>query len=64
MWVEETLGEKIATLRAKELIDTEAERIVASCPFCITMLTDGVKAAERGDVAVMDIAEIVAASLG
>ena len=38
--------------------------IAAACPFCNTMLTDGVKAAEKEDsVQVMDVAEIVAQSL-
>jgi Fe-S oxidoreductase len=38
--------------------------VASACPFCNTMLTDGVKAAEKEtDVKVMDIAELVAASL-
>ena len=38
--------------------------MAAACPFCNTMLTDGVKAAEKEDsVRVLDVAEIVAQSL-
>lgn len=59
MWLEETLGEPINATRAEELLGTGAEEIGASCPFCITMLSDGVKKHES-EVPVRDIAEIVA----
>lgn len=50
--------------RAEEAINTGATVIAANCPFCTTMLTDGVKNKEReDDIKVMDIAEMVAASL-
>ena len=50
--------------RANEAIGTGAQIVVAACPFCNTMLTDGVKAAEReGGVQVLDVAELVAQSL-
>ena len=50
--------------RSNEAIDTGSKIVAAACPYCNTMLTDGVKAAEKeADVAVMDVAEIVAQSL-
>jgi heterodisulfide reductase subunit D len=50
--------------RATEAIDTGSAIIASACPFCNTMLTDGVKGAEKeGDVRVLDVAELVAASL-
>lgn len=50
--------------RAEEALHTGANIIAANCPFCTTMLMDGVKNKEReDDVTVMDIAEMVAASL-
>jgi Fe-S oxidoreductase len=50
--------------RTAEAIDTGASYIAAACPFCNTMLTDGVKVKEKeSSVEVMDIAEMVAASL-
>lgn len=50
--------------RSAEAIDTGATIIAANCPFCTTMLTDGVKNKEKEDsVLVMDIAEMVAKSL-
>ncbi|RYG38411.1 MAG: (Fe-S)-binding protein, partial [Chitinophagaceae bacterium] len=43
---------------------TGASIVAAACPFCNTMLTDGVKGAEKEDtVKVMDIAELVAISM-
>lgn len=63
MWLEETLGEQINTMRAEELAATGAPQSSAACPFCITMLGDGMKSAKHEDVAVLDIAEIAADAL-
>jgi heterodisulfide reductase subunit D len=50
--------------RTAEAIGTGANVIAAACPFCNTMLTDGVKVNDKeGEVAVLDVAEIVAASI-
>jgi heterodisulfide reductase subunit D len=50
--------------RSAEALDTGAKVIAAACPFCNTMLTDGVKHGEKEeDVKVMDIAELIAASI-
>ncbi|MFT4522420.1 MAG: heterodisulfide reductase subunit D [Bacteroidia bacterium] len=47
--------------RAEEALATGASIIAANCPFCMTMLTDGVKHFNKeGEVAVMDLAELVA----
>lgn len=62
MWIEETDGTPINEIRVSELICTGATRIAAACPFCITMLTDGVKK-KGATVAVDDVAEIVAGCL-
>src|SRR5437868_12106966 len=65
MFKEEEKGTiRINSERRYEAIATGANIIAAACPFCNTMLTDGVKNAEKEDsVKVMDIAELVAASL-
>jgi Fe-S oxidoreductase len=65
MFKEEEPGDtRINLERSAEAIGTGAEIVAAACPFCNTMLTDGVKAAEKEDtVKVMDVAEIIAASL-
>jgi Fe-S oxidoreductase len=50
--------------RAYEAIATGSQIVASACPFCNTMLTDGVKAAEKEEsVKVMDVAELVAQSL-
>ena len=50
--------------RSEEALGTGANIIAAACPFCNTMMTDGVKHAEKEDsVKVMDIAELIAASI-
>jgi Fe-S oxidoreductase len=50
--------------RTDEAIGTGASIIASACPFCNTMLTDGVKNAEKEEyVMVMDVAELIAASL-
>jgi heterodisulfide reductase subunit D len=50
--------------RSEEAIATGAGVIAAACPFCNTMLTDGVKHEEKEEaVKVMDIAELIAGSI-
>ena len=50
--------------RSKEAVQTGAQVIAAACPFCNTMLTDGVKNEEKEEeVAVLDIAELVEKSM-
>ena len=64
MWLEETIGTRVNENRAKEAIDTGAKTVATACPFCMTMMNDGVKAhGKDGAVEVKDIAEIVAESL-
>lgn len=65
MFKEEEKGiKRINTERTEEAVATGAAIIAAACPFCNTMLTDGIKTVEKEDtVQVMDIAELVAMSL-
>ena len=60
MWTEESLGTRINHLRTDEVIASGAPLAAAACPFCLTMLRDGLKDKSRHDIAVKDIAEIVA----
>jgi heterodisulfide reductase subunit D len=66
MFKEEEKGTvRINQERTREALETGAEIIAAACPFCNTMLTDGVKLNEKEEnVKVLDIAEIIAAGMG
>jgi Fe-S oxidoreductase len=60
MFMEETVGKRVNIERTEEALGMQTDTIASACPFCMTMLTDGVK--EKGkleDVAVKDIAEVV-----
>jgi len=47
--------------RTQEAVDTEASIVATGCPFCNTMITDGVKHEEKEEnVQVMDVAEMIA----
>ncbi len=61
MFKEDEPGDKrINTERTEEALATGAKTIAVNCPFCLTMMTDGVTAAERQDeVMVYDLAELI-----
>jgi len=60
MFMEENVGTRINEERTKEALATGADTIASACPFCMTMLNDGVKAFDKVDnVEIKDIAEIV-----
>jgi Fe-S oxidoreductase len=64
MFMDETLGTRINENRTAEALATGARTIAAACPFCITMLSDGVSSLRPDDepgtgVEVTDIAEIL-----
>lgn len=64
MFMEEHVGEKVNHNRTRELLATGATTIAANCPFCMTMLTDGVKAADQADrVRVLDVSELLAEAI-
>jgi len=65
MFKENEPGDKrINTERAEEAISTNADIIAANCPFCITMLRDGVKEKEKQDnVMVLDLSELIVQSM-
>lgn len=60
MWMEETLGKRINVTRTEQALETNAGIVATACPFCITMISDGVKTKEAVDyVQVKDIAELL-----
>lgn len=62
MFKEPEKGNKDVNIeRTEQALETTPHIIAAGCPFCNTMMTDGVKNKEKeGEIAVMDIAELIA----
>ena len=64
MFKESENGEfEINIVRTEEALKTNANVIATSCPFCNTMMTDGVKNIDEGKADVMDLAELIAECL-
>ncbi|MGQ9819639.1 MAG: (Fe-S)-binding protein [Candidatus Kapaibacteriales bacterium] len=64
MFLEESKGKRINLERTEELLSSKTNIIAVNCPFCMTMLSDGVKSKNKEDeVVVKDIAELVAENL-
>ncbi len=64
MWMEETRGTRINAERSRQVLETGAETVATSCPFCMVMMSDGLAAADGGGaVATMDISEVLAARI-
>ncbi len=66
MFKEDEPGKKrINIARTEEALETDAKIVAAACPFCNTMITDGVKSKDKQmEVKVFDIAELLAAGQG
>src|SRR5690606_16814592 len=66
MFKEPERGNKdINVERIEDVIESKATIVAAACPFCMTMLRDGVKIKEKEpEIEVLDIAEITAKSNG
>ena len=58
MWMEEDADQRVNVIRAKEIAETGAETVAVGCPFCSTMVSDGLSAIDS-EMEVKDIAEIV-----
>lgn len=58
-------GERVNTLRTKELLEVQPKTIATACPYCMTMISDGLKEKDLyDDMGQVDIAEILAVSCG
>jgi Fe-S oxidoreductase len=64
MWMEETRGTRINAERSRQVLATGADRVATACPFCMTMLKDGLDAQETPtDVVAVDVSELLAERL-
>ena len=65
MWMEEQNKDRVNVKRTLQLIETGADTLASGCPFCMTMLTDGIKSQEKeNSIRNMDVAEMLALSCG
>ncbi|MEV0455624.1 (Fe-S)-binding protein [Catellatospora methionotrophica] len=63
MWMEERIGKRINVERTEEALATGAKTIAVGCPFCSTMITDGVRSKGEEDVEVIDVATVLLRSV-
>jgi Fe-S oxidoreductase len=60
MWMEEQNADRVNVKRTLQLLDTGAKTIASACPFCMTMLTDGIKSKSLEDsIKQMDVVELL-----
>ena len=62
MWLDDSIDQRVGRSRVDEVLSHQAEVVAVSCPFCLTMLTDGL-AAEGAETEVLDIAELLVSVL-
>lgn len=64
MFMEEAADQRVNEVRTDEALRLSPGTIATACPFCLTMLSDGVKAKDAGEaVRVRDVAEVLADAL-
>ncbi len=64
MWLEETIGKRINLERAEEIVSKKVSNVAVGCPFCLTMIEDGMKELGREEeIKTRDIAELVAENM-
>ena len=60
MWMDETIGKRINLERSEEIVRRQVSNVAVGCPFCMTMIEDGMKELGREEeIKTMDIAELV-----
>ncbi|WP_019121041.1 (Fe-S)-binding protein [Brevibacillus massiliensis] len=61
MWMEETEGTRVNVARTEQALEVGPTQIASACPYCLTMMNDGIKMKEKeNEVKARDIAEILA----
>ena len=64
MWPEDDTVQKINVARTEQALETNSKMIPSACPFCLTMLNDGVKAKSiEEEIHTMDVDEFLALSV-
>lgn len=61
MWMEEHEGTRVNVARTEQALEVNPTAIASACPYCLTMINDGIKTKEKeDDVKTRDVAEILA----
>jgi len=63
MWFDDAVDRRTGAGRVDEVVQSKAETLAVSCPFCLTMMTDGL-ASNGSEVQVKDISELLLEALG
>jgi Fe-S oxidoreductase/nitrate reductase gamma subunit len=64
MWMEEHIGTRINQMRTDQAIEVKAEWVGTACPYCLTMLGDGIKEKGKAEtMAAYDLSELVERSM-
>ena len=64
MWIEESQGDRVNHARTDQFIDTDADMVGVSCPFCVQMLDEGIQAKGlASEKQAKDVIELLADSL-
>ncbi|HEX6827895.1 MAG TPA: (Fe-S)-binding protein, partial [Burkholderiales bacterium] len=64
MWMDDDAGSRINVKRVRQVLDRQPRVIATACPYCKTMMTDGIAQLGKSDaIQARDIAELVAANL-
>ena len=64
MWMEEDPEKRVSNRRVEEVLKADVKCVATACPYCLTMLEDGIKAKGAEEtVKAMDLSELLAASL-
>ncbi len=62
MWLEEKAEKSVADVRVDQILNTAVSTVATACPFCLTMLSDGMKRRDS-EVRIADLAELLAENL-
>jgi Fe-S oxidoreductase len=64
MWMEEEPEKRVNVNRSKEIVESGVDAVAVGCPFCKTMISDGMKHFDKDEsIEVLDIAQIIASTL-
>jgi Fe-S oxidoreductase/nitrate reductase gamma subunit len=62
MWMKEKTGQRINWLRTEQILAVKPNVVATNCPFCLTMIEDGIRS-KNTEVKVLDLSELVVATL-